>query len=120
MTQKEKKGLSPKYVVTRSSYHSIKSPLSQKKKKASYPNQFITLNTDISHRKLDFHDEINAEIESHLSADYCYSLYEDVKKEATSYIQKYFRGYFKNHPMKVNKSIQPKHQRTNKRVLVLK
>ena len=51
MSHTEKKGLSPKYVIHKSGYHAVKSPLSQKKKKPSYPDQFIILNSDINYFK---------------------------------------------------------------------
>ena len=118
MSQKEKKGLAPKYVIHKSGYHSVKSPLVQKKKKTNNLNQYIIFNTDLAHRKLEFQNEVNVSIEPCLPADDCYSLYAEVNKEAASYIQKYFRYYFKNHPMKVHKSVQPRSKKTPKRVVL--
>lgn len=118
MSQTDKKGLSPKYVIHKSGYRAVKSPLSQKKKKPSYPDQFIKLNTDLAHRKYDFTDEINVSIEPTLSAEYCYLMCENVKKQSTEIMQEYFRHYFSRHPMKVNKYVQSKKPMTSKRVVL--
>ena len=118
MSHTEKKGLSPKFVIHKSGYHAVKSPLSQKKKKPSYPDQFIILNSDMAKRKFEFCDETNVSIEPQRTSEYCYFLYENVKKQATEIIQDYFRGYFERHPRKVNRSVQPKRPQSSKRVVL--
>ena len=70
MSQTERKGLNPKYFIHKSGYRAVKSPLSQKKKKPPYPDQFIILNTDMAHRKLEFTDQINVGIEPQVSSEY--------------------------------------------------